>query len=470
MNTEGLSNKQTQVMDAVVRRRKSIFFTGSAGTGKSFLLNRIIEALSLEKNVYVTASTGIAATHINGTTLHGFAACGVNVDFSNALKRIRSNPAALLRWKTCSVLIIDEVSMVEGAFFTLLDAIAQTLRQKHEPFGGIQLIVAGDFLQLPPVCKNNHNQKDYVFQTPAWKACIREQIVLDTIFRQREDIFVELLQNMRFGYLTNEQDAILSEKMKMADRGKDRDTTQLYSDRRSVDAENTRRLAQLIGHEKSYEALMVLHPVLSMFKKDQQMAANSLEKNCLAPKLLKLKVGAHVMLLKNLSPPALVNGSRGHVVGFDASSFEELPIVEFENGESRTLKADVWEIKTGESVLASYKQVPLCLAWALTIHKCQGMTLEAASIDIGKCWEPGQAYVAISRCTTLNGVNLLSYARGKIHADQSVVEYYASLGDTHAKERLTPEEPIPIAKKAKVVDTFDEWRQQFISFQGAKPP
>lgn len=466
MNTEGLSNKQAQVLDTVVRRRKSVFFTGPAGTGKSFLLNRIIETLSSETGVHVTASTGIAATHIGGTTLHGFAGCGIELDFTNALKRIRNDKAALVRWETCSVLIIDEVSMVEGAFFTLLNAVARAIRQKDEPFGGIQLIVAGDFLQLPPVSKNQQGFKDYVFETLAWKACVREQIVLDTVFRQRENSFVELLQNMRFGYLTDEQDSMLCAKLKSADRSMDKDTTQLYSDRKSVDSENTRRLAQLTGPLQVYMAKMTLPNVLHLYRKEQQAAANSLEKNCLAPKLLELKMGAHVMLLKNLAPPLLVNGSRGHIVGFDIL-LDNMPIVEFENGESRTLTPEKWESKMGDIVMATYEQVPLCLAWALTIHKCQGMTLQEASIDIGKCWEPGQAYVAMSRCTTLEGANLLSYARAKIHADRCVIEFYASLGDVHAQERLNS---FASVKKRAKVDTFQQWRQEFISFQGAKPP
>lgn len=427
-----LSPAQQRVVDAVVAGR-NVFFTGSAGTGKSFTMQHIIKVLKkMKKNVYITASTGIAATHIGGVTLHSFGGTGIKLDnLNHILVKVDKNPDARKRWQDCQVLVIDEISMLSGTFFTTLNQVAQVMRKDRRSFGGIQLVVTGDFFQLPPV-----KEKDFVFESPAWKECIDVSIVLETVFRQRDDaVFIELLQNARMGFVTDKQDQMLQRRVRHPLMQSN--PTRLYTRRDGADAENKRHLDKLSGPLVCFNA--TLHVQRKTSYEDKQ-AGETLKRNCLAPEELQLKVGAQVILLKNLNPPHLVNGSRGRVVGFEEEEGFKYPVVEFTNGITLKVTRQVWECKNGTRLQASYKQIPLCLAWALTVHKGQGMTLDAAVLDIGECWDPGQAYVALSRCTSLEGVSLLSYNRAKIKADKKVIEFYASLGDAKAKELVNKSE------------------------------
>lgn len=427
-STAAATEEQALVLDLVLRQRKSIFFYGPAGAGKTWTLNMLIKGLKDENGVFVTASTGIAATHIGGTTLHSFAGAGIDMSRpQEVVLKVDRNKGARDRWRQCRVLIIDEVSMLDGEFFSTLNLVAQAMRSNAKPFGGIQLVLSGDYLQLPPVAKSSKDRK-YLFETNVWKECIQQVVKLQRVFRQREDTLKDLFQSVRLGKITDAQDSMLKKRVKhpLPDNGIR--PTRLYTTRVNVETENEKHLAKLEGKVHAFKSTLEV-------KAADRAIGDTMVKNCLAPTELRLKVGAQVMLLKNADPPFLVNGSRGRVTGFSEQT--GLPLVEFESGVTLTVPCDIWQAcRNTKNVVATYTQIPLCLAWAMTIHKCQGMTLDKVELDIGQCWEPGQAYVALSRCTMLNGLSLLSYNRFKIKADLKVLEYYASLGDKEAYNAL----------------------------------
>lgn len=445
-----LSPDQEHIIDLVVNKKKSLFFTGKAGTGKTFTLNEIIRRLSGVKGVYITASTGIAATHIEGTTVHSFGGTGIDMKkIEDVIVRVDRNKNARERWRDCSVLIIDEISMIDGEYFRGLETIARILRRDQRPFGGIQLVLTGDFLQLPPVTKKGETRQ-YLFETDTWKSCVQECVRLQRVFRQDESeaAFKDILQNVRLGCITDAQDALLRARVRHPLAKNGVDPTRLFTKRANVDEENERHLKRLDpATEKVFKSALEYRP-------GEKSTGDALARNCLAPNELRLRTGAQVMLLKNVKPPLLVNGSRGEVIGFQSEG-ECVPIVKFESGVTLAVPKENWSVVRGGSnkvASATYTQIPLCLAWAITTHKSQGMTLDKVELDIGECWEPGQAYVALSRCTSLKGISLLSYDRRKIKADAKVIRFYADLGDEDALEVMKKLDPSYTIAKQKEED------------------
>lgn len=450
--SRSLSPEQLAVVESVVAGN-NVFFTGSAGTGKSHTLRAIVCELRTRYfrggEVCVVASTGIAATHVGGTTLHSFAGVGIVEEESTqqqqsqlqvCIGRAKKNSMARQRWRQCRVLVVDEVSMVAPHFLDVLDKVGRAVRScPDKPFGGIQLVISGDFLQLPPVDKSASSSKlRYAFEASCWREMIDACFELKTVYRQQGDLrFVELLQRVRRGVVTDDDDALLKSRMLggsdpfMMTAGNGVVATKLYTHRDNVERENVARLQSLSGPSRIYMA------------KDsgEEAAKSALDKGCLAPRELQLRVGAQVLLLKNLSPPFLVNGSRGCVIAFkraspssdskDAVKFEarEYPEVRFDNGHVMIVTPERWETEQAGQVIASRIQVPLCLAWALSVHKCQGMTIEKVEVDISRAWDDGQAYVALSRCTSLNGMKLVGYDAAKIHASAKVLHFYDHLNE-----------------------------------------
>ncbi|NXG40788.1 PIF1 helicase, partial [Psilopogon haemacephalus] len=408
-----LSAEQEAVLSAV-KSGKSIFFTGCAGTGKSFLLKKIVGSLS-PKSTYATASTGVAACHIGGTTLHAFAGIGSGKAPLEQCIQLAERPGVRQHWLACQHLIIDEISMVDGKFFDKLEAVARAVRKRDEPFGGIQLIICGDFLQLPPVCKANEETK-FCFQARSWRKCIHINMELTEVRRQTDKTFVSLLSAVRLGRCTEEVTRLL---MQTAANRTERDgilATRLCTHKDDVEITNERRLQQLSGELHSFEAL-----------DSDPMLVKLIDAQCPVGGRVELKLGAQVMLAKNLDvSQGLVNGARGVVVGFE-NEHKGLPKVRFLCGVTQVIKMEKWVFKGASGVHLSRQQLPLKLAWAISIHKSQGMSLDCVEISLSRVFESGQAYVALSRARSLAGLRVLDFDPKVVRADPSVLQFYRQL-------------------------------------------
>ncbi|XP_004466702.1 ATP-dependent DNA helicase PIF1 [Dasypus novemcinctus] len=408
-----LSEEQAAVL-RVVLKGQSVFFTGSAGTGKSYLLKHILGSLPPTGTV-ATASTGVAACHIGGTTLHAFAGIGSGQAPLAQCVALAQRPGVRQSWLNCQRLVIDEISMVEADLFDKLEAVARAVRQQNKPFGGIQLIICGDFLQLPPVTKGSQPPQ-FCFQAKSWRRCVPVTLELTEVWRQADQTFVSLLQAVRLGRCSKE---VTRQLRATAAHKVGRDgivATRLCTHQDDVALTNQRRLQELPGEMHSFEA-MDSDP-------DQ---AQTLDAQCPASRLLQLKLGAQVMLVKNLAVSrGLVNGARGVVVGFEAEG-RGLPQVRFLCGVTEIIRADRWTVQAAGGQLLSRRQLPLQLAWAISIHKSQGMSLDCVEISLGRVFASGQAYVALSRARSLQGLRVLDFDPMVVRCDPRVLHFYASL-------------------------------------------
>lgn len=401
------------------------FLTGAAGVGKSYLLKYIIQGLrdkyeaggsaAPNDRVVVAASTGIAATHINGITIHSWAGVLLGKGGASVLvPRVMQNETAIRRWKRAEVLVLDEVSMLDGVFFEALNAIAQTARGcPHLPFGGIQLVLSGDFFQLPPV---SLNQGGFAFEAPAWMQASVRMLELRTVVRQSGDqTFINILNQIRIGHCSYEISNVLdgchiSKKPKPVDGIV---PTKLYCTNRNVDQENNRKLDELPGNGVIFAAN---DEFKGSYPRDaQKKITQAMDRKC--PSQLTLKVGAQVIITRNMPDYKLVNGSRGTVKSFEwanvnsndadsragAVQRRQYPVVHFTNG-VRMRVAEESTFQGGSFGAMVRYQLPLKLAWSLTVHKSQGMTIDRAELQLDDAFEVGQVYVALSRVTSLEGL------------------------------------------------------------------
>jgi len=377
---------------------KNIFLTGAAGSGKTYLLNKYIHYLK-ENNVAVaiTASTGIAATHLQGTTLHSWSGIGVKDTLTPAdlekiltIKRIKRN------YKKTKVLIIDEISMLHKHQLDMVDTIARYMLNSNNAFGGMQIILCGDFFQLPPVSSSFSTKEiQFAFEAIAWKNADFHVCYLHEQHRQGDDPLLAVLNDIRSGTAGEHTKVPLRTRYKKEPQGATK-ATRLYSRNINVDAMNEQELTNLKGQEKIFKMTTIGFSAL----------VEGLKKSCLALEQLKLKIGAEVMFIKNDMTGRYVNGTRCVVVGFDKS--EGWPVVKTHANEIIVASPEEWTYEENGIVRASITQVPLRLAWAITVHKSQGMTLDAAEIDLGDAFEPGMGYVALSRVRALSGLKLMN--------------------------------------------------------------
>ncbi|KJF61367.1 mitochondrial DNA helicase [Coccidioides immitis RS] len=473
-----LSEEQNHVLDMIVKKGHSVFFTGSAGTGKSVLMREAIRGLRQKykkepDRVAVTASTGLAACNIEGVTLHSFAGVGLGKeDATGLLKKVKRNQKARNRWLRTKVLIIDEISMVDGEFFDKLEELARKVRSNGRPFGGIQLVVTGDFFQLPPVADSSKEAK-FAFDANTWNTCVQHTILLTHVFRQKDPEFASMLNELRLGRVTQKTIDAFKQLSRPLNFEDDLEATELFPTRHEVEGANSTRMGRLSGEVIPFTA------VDSGAIQDKSMRDKMLA-NCMAPPLIHLKKGAQVMLIKNMDD-SLVNGSLGKVVAFmDDSTYDHYvrnedsyhsgheynrddessrarkkiksmaydpkglgvttaklwPLVSFvlPDGTERQLlcKPETWKIElpNGE-VQAQRQQVPLILAWALSIHKAQGQTLQRVKVDLGRVFEKGQAYVALSRATSTSGLQVTRFEPRKVMVHHKVKEFYANLSTTN---------------------------------------
>ena len=418
-STMTLSPEKQRILTAIHEGR-NVFITGVAGTGKSHMLALIKEQFT--DKLHLTASTGIAAVQIGGRTIHSWAGLGAgNAPLEEILNWILSVKGARLRrkMKAAKILAIDEISMISGELFDMLNSILQRVRGKAAPFGGLQLILVGDFLQLPPVTRS---EKIFCFESESWTEASLQIFVLREVYRQEDAAFVDLLSHIRSGNLSSHHLALL-EARKAIPIPDDIRPTVLCTHNSQAEEINSAEMNQIPGRGKKY--------VMKGSGNDTHL--EFLRKNCRALEELVLKEGAQVMMLKNsLQKDGISNGSLGIVEEFTDKGF---PVVRFTNGKKIAIDPEEWlaeEYDPVEEVMvvkASVRQIPLLPAWAITIHKSQGMTLDRVQCDLGNAFEEGQVYVALSRVKSLEGLYLKHFNPLLIKANARVVAFYDKLDE-----------------------------------------
>ena len=386
---------QQQALE-LLKSGANVFITGSAGSGKTYLLNQFIDYLrQYQVPVGITASTGIAATHIGGQTIHSFTSLGVRDHIGEReLEQIKSRHPVSKRLRAIKVLIVDEISMLAGNTLANVDSILRYVRAHNQAFGGVQLVLCGDFFQLPPVSRSGQDLRSIIaFMHPVWLSAKLKICYLTEQHRQSESRLLRLLNEMRLGAISSASTQALQHKLNSEPASEAK--IKLYTHNVDVDSYNLSQLAGLEGDSELYSAST----------SGANALVEQLRRSVLAPALLELKTGARVMFVKNNYDRGHFNGSLGVVRGFTRE--EKWPVVDCANGLTITAEPAEWSIENeyGEK-LASYSQIPLRLAWAITVHKSQGMTLDSAELDLSKCFESGQGYVALSRLRAFSELQL----------------------------------------------------------------
>lgn len=427
-----LTTEQALLVNAVIVQRKNVFFTGSGGTGKSFMIGHIKEQLHMlygGLSVAITATTGRAAFNVGGVTLHSFAGIGLGAESKEVLAdKVRRNKVARGRWMTTKVLIIDEVSMMSGALFDKVEYVARKVKQKDVPFGGIQLILVGDLLQLPPVSTEDRALRP--FQASTWDSCVDVYIRLEKVFRQSDMEFVKALTCIRVGHVDDNVRSFIKSVSREVKYEDGLEPVILYSTRSKADALNTTRLDAIDSDIVTYYA------VDETLRKSQ--LGSSLLDQCPAPKVIDLKLNAQVMMVKN-SGKHLVNGTIGTVVGFVrhkeeaygnkySNVHERIPVVRFTlaNGRMYTqpIKREIWETTMPDGqVQCRRNQIPLILAWAITIHKSQSQTIQRLKVDLSGIFETGQVYTALSRAVSPESLEVVGFGENQVVADQEALAF-----------------------------------------------
>lgn len=418
---ELLSAEQKLVIQEI-SQGSNILVTGGAGTGKSFLLNYLKRHYG-QLGLAVTASTGIAAVNIGGSTIHSWAGIGLaNLPIDQIIANLFSGKMSKIRRriKETRILAIDEISMISANLFEILDQVLRAVRENNKPFGGLQILLFGDFLQLAPITRYGDEEQNFCFTSQSWKNLDLQTFNLQEIFRQHDKKFIKILNNLRFGNLDEDDLEQLNLRLKANDDNLAIKPTILTSHNAKAAQINEFELKKIPREEKSFEAKYF----------GEASKVELLRKNCLAAESLKLKVGAQVMMIKNtFQKEGIINGSLGVVQDFSPKKF--YPIVEFANGKILTIAPEEWIIDrfdhdTKQVITeAAVTQIPLILSWAITIHKSQGLTLDKISCDLSNIFSAGQAYVALSRARSLDSVFISSIDFKKIITNQDAIRFYS---------------------------------------------
>ncbi len=450
--------KQTQAL-RVMMSGESVFLTGAPGSGKTFVLNQFIKmAKATKKRVAVTASTGIAATHIGGTTIHSWSGLGIRDSITDRDEKwLKDNDRLLKRYNNLDILIIDEVSMLHGNRLDMINQVCKWLRESDEPFGGIQVILTGDLFQLPPINRGD-TKIDFVHLSKAWQELSPKICYLSEQHRQDNDPLLDLLEAMRTNDVNEAHFDVLSERL-----GKEipygASITKLYSHNNDVEQINDDHLRALDNETKTF--VMETYGV--------QAKVDQIIKSVLAPEVLELKIGAEVMFVANNFAEGFVNGSRGTVVDFSHGS----PMVKLQRNQ-RVIKVEKhgWALEEDGKERARVNQLPLRLAWAITIHKSQGMSLDSAEIDLSKSFTPGMGYVALSRVRSLDGVYLkgINNTALAMHPeifsfDEQLKELSLELANNTSEDPYTASADEPVKTPTKILDEsllelLKTWRSQ----------
>ncbi len=470
--------KQSEAL-TIINAGASAFITGAPGAGKTYVLNEAIRAM--RKNglsVAVTASTGIAATHLNGQTIHSWSGVGVsNALTDTLLKTIRARRGK--RIKATDVLVLDEVSMIHAWLFDMVDEVCRKVRKNPAPFGGLQVVISGDFFQLPPVSTSMRNRdvfepssefissrekytaagknpEGYITESFAWDALKPVVCYLTEQHRQDDGKLLEVLTDIRSGLVSDDDKQVLASRLGEYPQD-DEVAVHLFPTNAQADGLNNMQLAEINAESHEFVAT----------EAGPKNLVDRLKKNMLAPERLVLKAGAAVMALRNDQEKQYVNGSVGRVLRFAPESKGGWPIVEFENGNIVTLKPAAWEMTDGETVLASVNQVPLRCAWGITIHKSQGMTLDSAVMDLCRTFAPGMGYVALSRVENLGGLYLegINDRAFSVSADAVLLDGSLREASRCASELLASDGASAFVAKKADGDFADQ--QEFSLFENA---
>jgi ATP-dependent exoDNAse (exonuclease V) alpha subunit len=397
----------------ILKNGHNVYLTGAAGSGKTYLLNKYIQYLKGRGvNVGVTASTGIAATHMQGITIHSWAGIGIASTASDKeITAIISNKRIARRIQKTQTLIIDEVSMLDADRIDLIEKVTRLARQSWEPFGGLQVIFCGDFFQLPPVAKSNEPPPDFVYKSAAWQNMKLRICYLHEQFRQGDQELLRILNAIREDKV---DDSVINSLRNCRTTAFAPNTlsrfVRLYSHNPDVDSENQRELEKLPGKEFGFSMSISGVPAI----------AQALKMGCLAPEKLVLKKGAAVMFVKNNFEKGYVNGTLGTVSGFNEDGF---PVITLRNGNEITAEPATWSVEENGNTLAQIKQTPIRLAWAITVHKSQGMTLDAAQVDLTRSFVKGMGYVALSRVRSLEGLRVLGFNNMALKVDEETLAF-----------------------------------------------
>ena len=443
---------------------RSVFLTGAPGAGKTYVLNGVI-GLSKKrgKNIAVTASTGIAATHIGGGTIHSWSGLGILDSLSqHDLDRLSSNTNLIKRYNAADSLVIDEISMLHGSRLDMINIVAKKIRMNDAPFGGLQIILVGDLFQLPPVMRGS-DRADFAHLSAAWEELDPVVCYLTEQHRQAAgDTLLGLLAAMRRGDVNELHEIALQERLgSIPEPGQV--ITRLYAHNVDVDSINQRHLRAIPAPAHQY----------TMQTKGVAAKREQLMKSVLAPEVLELKKGAEVMFVANSQKGKFVNGTRGVVMDFVGSA----PLVVTTDGREVIVESHSWSLEEDGRVKAEITQLPLRLAWAITIHKSQGMSLDAAEIDLSRTFAPGMGYVALSRVRSMDGIYLTGVNRTALAMHPIIHAYDSYLRERSEEMGLKTPDFTEDTIKNEVEAVFDEallkklknWRARKAAAQKVPP-
>src|SRR3989344_2585254 len=448
---------------AILKTGRNVFLTGAAGSGKTFVLREYINYLqNLSAQIGITASTGIAAPHMGGVTIHSWSGIGIRDTLDKRdLEEIAEKKHVRNKVRNAGVLIIDEVSMLHHFRLDLVDAVLKKIKNNTEPFGGLQVVFCGDFFQLPPIRKSYESEAHFAYHSLAWKSLSLKVCYLSEQHRQNDLEYLKVLDAIRDATVGEEIIEILKTRF---GKKSEYEATKLYSHNKDVNTENETELKKLRNKVFEYD----------MQERGNHKLPEALKKSCLAPETLRLKVGAKVMFIKNNFEEGYVNGTWGTVI---KCGFEEIKVKTL-SGKVIDVERESWRIEEDGKSKAEIIQYPLRLAWAITVHKSQGMSLDAAEVNLSASFERGMGYVALSRVRSLEGLFLRGLNGMALQVNEEVLEFDNKLKELsktntfhirtmgEAKLSLMHDEfankvkrDLPVGKAEKKLDTVSETKK-----------
>jgi len=425
---EKVKNEDTKDLDQItelLKNGENLFITGYAGTGKSYILNKLKNKFDIE----VTSTTGMAAVNIQGQTIHSWAGVGIcSKPIEQVVKNILKRTKIRKQIVNCNILAIDEISMLDARTLDYIDNVLKMVREEDSPFGGIQVLFFGDFFQLPPVRKA---ESGFCFNSECWNKLNLQTVFLQKIYRQKDENFIRALNNIRLNSMTETDVELLSSRM-VEHNTYNSDMLHIFSTNGEADSYNARKFDAVSNPVHIFTAEDKLHRNNRVIKINPEnlpenlnhydkLTWETLNNSCKAPQVLELKEGCKVMLLKNHNfAKGLINGSCGVVLKIESNSVK----IKFDNDVQETITNHTFELYREGELAATREQLPLRLAYGITIHKSQGMTLDKVVVDCNRIFECGQAYVALSRVKSLEGLYLRSFNPRKVVVDEEVINFY----------------------------------------------